>query len=75
MREILGKEYKLNQIVCVSFLNSRRNLEILSGRIMDYDNNHIWLDVSDDFVSMDEIVKVKIDNIKYINVTINHMWR
>ena len=37
MREILGNEYKLNQIVCVGYLNDRGNYEILSGRIFDYD--------------------------------------
>lgn len=75
MLEINGKEYKLNQIVCVGYMNNRNCYEIVSGRIMDYDSSNIWLDTSYDFVSMEDIEKVKKDSIKYIKVTINNMWR
>lgn len=75
MREILGKEYKLNQICCVGFLNNRGNYEIITGRIYDYDSNHIWLDHSYDFWDLSDTTKVKIDNIKYMKITIDNMWR
>lgn len=75
MIEIMNNTYKLNQIVCLAHLNSRNNFEVISGRIMNYDNQNIWLDVSYDFVSLDEIVKVKRDKIKYIKVTIDNEWR
>lgn len=75
MLEINGKEYKLNQIVCVGYMNNRNCYEIVSGRIMDYDSSNIWLDTSYDFVSMEDTEKVKKDSIKYIKVTINNMWR
>ena len=75
MIKILDNTYKLNQIVCVSHLNSRNNFEIVSGRIMDYDSTYIWLDISYDFVSMEEVVRVKRDSIKYMKVTIETMWR
>lgn len=75
MLEINGKEYKLNQIVCVGYMNNRNCYEIVSGRIMDYDSSNIWLDTSYDFVSMEDTEKVKKDSIKYIKVTIDPMWR
>lgn len=75
MIEIMNETYKLNQIVCLAHLNSRNSFEVVSGRIMDYDSHYIWLDISDDFVSLDEIVKVKKDRIKYIKVTIDNLWR
>ena len=76
MRKILGNEYKLNQIVCVGFLNDRGNYDILTGRIFDYDSQYIWLDHSYDFVDLSETTRVKMDNIKYIKVTIvDNMWR
>lgn len=75
MREILGKEYKLNQVVCVGFLNDKGNYDILSGRIFDYDSLYIWLDHSYDFRDLSDTTRVKIDSIKYIKRTDNDMWR
>lgn len=76
MREILGKEYKLNQIVCVGYLNNKGNYEILSGRIYDYDSQYIWLDHSYDFLQLEDTTRIKIDNIRYMKVTIiDNMWR
>lgn len=75
MREILGNEYKLNQIVCVGYLNDRGSYEILSGRIFDYDNTYIWLDHSYDYWQLEDTTRVKINDIKYIKVTIDCMWR
>lgn len=75
MREILGNEYKLNQVVCVGYLNDRGNYEILSGRIFDYDNNYIWLDHSYDYWQLEDTTRIKINDIKYIKVTVDCMWR
>lgn len=75
MREILGNEYKLNQIVCVGYLNDRGYYEILSGRIFDYDSTYIWLDHSYDYWQLEDTTRVKINDIKYIKVTIDCMWR
>jgi hypothetical protein len=75
MREILGNEYKLNQIVCVGYLNDRGSYEILSGRIFDYDSTYIWLDHSYDYWQLEDTTRVKINDIKYIKVTIDCMWR
>lgn len=75
MREILGNEYKLNQIVCVGYLNDRGNYEILSGRIFDYDSTHIWLDHSYDYWQLEDTTRVKMNDIKYIKVTVDCMWR
>ena len=75
MREILGNEYKLNQIVCVGYLNDRGSYEILSGRIFDYDSTYIWLDHSYDYWQLEDTTRVKINDIKYIKITIDCMWR
>ena len=75
MREILGKEYKLNQIVTVGYLNRRGYYEILSGRIFDYDSTYIWLDHSYDYWQLEDTTRIKIDNIKYIKITVDCMWR
>ena len=75
MLEINGKEYKLNQIVCVGYMNKDNCWIVKSGRIMDYDSSDIWLDTSYDFVSMEDTEKVKKDSIKYIKVTIDNFWR
>ena len=75
MREILGNEYKLNQIVCVGYLNDRGNYEILSGRIFDYDSTYIWLDHSYDYWQLEDTKRIKMNDIKYIKVTVDCMWR
>lgn len=75
MREILGNEYKLNQIVCVGYLNDRGYYEILSGRIFDYDSTYIWLDHSYDYWQLEDTTRIKMNDIKYIKVTIDCMWR
>jgi hypothetical protein len=75
MREILGNEYKLNQIVCVGYLNDRGNYEILSGRIFDYDSTYIWLDHSYDYWQLEDTTRIKMNDIKYIKVTVDCMWR
>ena len=75
MREILGKEYKLNQIATVGYLNRRGYYEILSGRIFDYDSTYIWLDHSYDYWQLEDTTRIKIDNIKYIKITVDCMWR
>ena len=46
MREILGKEYKLNQIATVGYLNIRGYWEVVTGRIMDYSKDYICIDYS-----------------------------
>ena len=75
MREILGKEYKLNQVLVVGYLNDRGNYDVISGRLYDYDSQYIWLDHSYDFWDLSDTIRVKIDNIKYIKVTIDNLWR
>ena len=75
MLEINGKEYKLNQILCVSFLNDRGNFEILSGRLYDYDSKNIWLDHSYDFWDLSDTTKIEKNKIKFIQRTDNDFWR
>ena len=75
MIEIMNNTYKLNQIVCLGYLNKRGYYEVVSGRICDYCDKTISLDTSYDFWQLDEILKINKNNIKYIKRTDNDMWR
>ena len=73
--KILDKEYQLNNVLCVGFKNARGNYEILSGRLYDYDDKFIYLDYSYDFWQLEDVIRVKKENIKYCRRTDNNMWR
>lgn len=75
MVEINGKEFALNNFVCVGFLNNRNCYEIVSARIYDYNKTHIWLDCSQSGWDLEDTIKVQKDKIKYIVRTDNAMWR
>lgn len=76
MREILGKEYKLNQIATVGYLNRRGYWEVVTGRIMDYSKDYICIDYSCNYVDLDDTIKIDIDKIKYFHIMPNQpMWR
>lgn len=77
MVEILGKEYKLNQIVTIGWLNKRGCWEIVTGRIFDYSNsnNYIWIDSSYDYMQLEDTIKIDTNKIKYVKKMQNNMWR
>lgn len=77
MVEILGKEYKLNQIVTIGWLNKRGYYEIITGRIFDYSNtnNYIWIDSSYDYMQLEDTIKIDTNKIKYVKKMQNNMWR
>lgn len=73
--KILEIEYQLNNVLCVGFKNARGNYEILSGRLYDYDDKFIYLDCSYDFWQLEDVIKVRKENIKYCRRTDNSYWR
>lgn len=78
MVEINGKEIYLNNIVSIGYINKRGYWEIATGRYYNDDKFNIFLDTSDDMVSLEETLKVKKDRIKYIMITNDgksNMWR
>ena len=76
MREILGKEYKLNEIVTAGYLNEIGYWEVCTGRIFDYSKDYICIDFSYDYVSLEDTIKIDIDKIKYFHKMPNQLlWR
>ena len=74
--KILDKELKLNDIITIGYMNKDNYWMISTGRLYDWDNQYLHLDVSDELVTLDETIRVKKDKIKYIVVTMNtNMWR
>jgi hypothetical protein len=75
MIEILNQEFKLNDVVCVGYLNERGNYEIVSGRIYKWSDMTVSIDTSYDFCQLDETKRVRLDRIKYVQKTANNYWR
>lgn len=76
MVEILGNEYALNSVVCIGYLNERNCYEIISGRIYNWSDRTVSLDVSYDFTSLEDTVRIRLDRVKYVKETIiKPMWR
>ena len=75
MVEILNNEYKLNDVLCVGYLNERNCYQVISGRIYKWSDMTVSLDTSYDFCQLDETVRIRLDRIKYVKKTGNQMWR
>ena len=76
MVEILNNEYKLNDVICIAYLNERGNYEVISGRIYNWSDRTVSLDVSYDFTSLEDTVRVRLNKVKYVKKTMeNNMWR
>ncbi len=75
MIEILNNEYKLNDVLCIGYLNERNNYEVISGRVYKWSDATVSLDTSYDFCQLDSTVRIRLDRIKYVTKTANPMWR
>ena len=76
MVEINNTPVKLNQIVTIGYLNERNCYEIISGRVYNWSDRSVSLDVSYDFTSLEDTVRVRLDRVKYCRVTMeDNMWR
>ena len=45
------------------------------GRIFDYDLHHVYLDMSETFVELDDTIKIKKDKVKYARKVDQNLWR
>ena len=75
MVEINNTPVKLNQIICIGFLNDRGNYEVLSGRLYLYNDKFIHIDHSYNFQELEDTTRIRRDKIKYCKVTMDNMWR
>ena len=74
--EILGLEIKLNDLVQVIYVDNNNLQHIKVGRVFTFTNKYLYIDHSDDFVSLDDVIKIKIKNIQHVRkVDTTFMWR
>lgn len=75
--KILNKEMKLNDIVTIGWINKRNCWELVTGRIYDYKSNvYVCIDYSENYVELDDTIKIDVNKIKYIHKMPNtNMWR
>lgn len=72
---INGNKVKLNNTIEVIYLNKSQHQEITLGRVFDFNRKYLYLDCSNDYMSLDNIVKIKIKNIQNIRIINTNYWR
>ena len=71
-----NKEYKLNSMLEIIYLTSENQWRIVLGRMFDWDRDKVYLDLSEDYWQLDDIVEIPKDKIKNIRVSsFNPDWR
>ena len=73
--KLVDKEFKLNDIVELGFINKNNCWTLAMGRIFDYDLHHVYLDMSETFVELDDTIKIKKDKVKYARKVQDNFWR
>ena len=73
--KLADKEFKLNDIVELGFINKNNYWQLVIGRIFDYDLHYVYLDMSETFVELDDTIKIKKDKVKYSRKVDNNLWR
>ena len=73
--KLADKEFKLNDIVELGFINKNNCWQLELGRIFDYDLHHVYLDMSETFVELDDTIKIEKDKVKYARKVANNFWR
>lgn len=73
--KLADKEFKLNDIVELGFINKNNYWQLAMGRIFDYDLHHVYLDMSETFVELDDTIKIEKDKVKYARKVTNNFWR
>lgn len=74
--KIMDKEMKLNDLVELGFINKNGYWQLAMGRLYNWDNHYVYLDMSPTFVELDDIIKIKRDKVKYVRKVENDlMWR
>ena len=73
-----NREYKLNQLLEVIYVNKEGYLSISMGRLYDYSCKYICLDCSEDYWDLEDTVEIqkdKIKSIRKVNTEGWDMWR
>lgn len=73
--KLADKEFKLNDIVELGFINKNNYWQLAMGRIFDYDSHHVYLDMSETFVELDDTIKIEKDKVKYARKVQDNFWR
>ena len=73
--KIADKEFKLNDIVELGFINKNNYWELALGRIFNYDSHYVYLDISETFIELDDTIKIKKDKVKYARKVDQNSWR
>ena len=73
--KLADKEFKLNDIVELGFINKNNYWQLAMGRIFDYDSHYVYLDMSETFVELNDTIKIKKDKVKYSRKVDNNLWR
>ena len=74
--KILDKEIKLNDVVTIGYLNKNNYWLISTGRVYNWDDKYLYLDISDELVTLDETIRIQKNKIKYLTITMNtNLWR
>ena len=73
--KLADKEFKLNDIVELGFINKNNCWKLVMGRYFNDDLNYIYLDMSETFVELDDTIKIKKDKVKYARKVDHNLWR
>ena len=73
--KLADKEFKLNDIVELGFINKNNYWELALGRIFNYDSHYVYLDISETFIELDDTIKIKKDKVKYARKVDHNLWR
>ncbi len=73
--KLADKEFKLNDIVELGFINKNNYWQLAMGRIFNYDSHYVYLDMSETFVELDDTIKIKKDKVKYARKVDHNLWR
>ena len=73
--KLADKEFKLNDIVELGFINKNNYWQLALGRIFDYDSHYVYIDMSETFVELDDTIKIKKAKVKYARKVQDNFWR
>ncbi len=73
--KLADKEFKLNDIVELGFINKNNCWQLVLGRIFNDDLHHVYLDMSETFIELDDTIKIKKDKVKYARKVDSNLWR
>ena len=73
--KLADREFKLNDIVELGFINENNCWKLVMGRYFNDDLNYVYLDISETFIELDDTIKIKKDKVKYARKVDQNLWR